>query len=242
MSLLPYGVRISKIEAQRGGSRPARPCHGRPRCAIRNRVADLNRIRARLSGARSEAEKLLEQRPPPLQQDAGAEGRSRKLELELEHERGRREELAARRRQARAEKRIAELEGELQAERELREDLELALELLEKHQADDARKVQDAERAALERLIVPNGKDAPDQAQPQVAGEQLPGAKPASANPEPKPGRSREDPADGWGVPLEAFPITEPGEEPGGVGKGSAGAGEAARQARSRRRSRRGGR
>jgi hypothetical protein len=63
---------------------------------FRRTVADLNRIRARLPGARSEAAKPPERgQPPPLQQDALAEARSSDLELELEHERSRREELDA---------------------------------------------------------------------------------------------------------------------------------------------------
>jgi hypothetical protein len=58
----------------------------------------------------------------------------------------------------------------------------------------------------------------------------------------PQTERSWEVPEDGWGVPLDAFPLTEPGETPKGTGNGSAGADRNARHGRSRRRLRRAGR
>lgn len=305
---------------------------------MRYSVADLHRIRAWLSGARADAEKVLERRRRPLEQPEAPAGGSRpaelELELELEHERTRREQLekdrdeleaalertdagraeaerrvaalglevsagrapseerhaaiqatcellerelaaarleleqasvgrdraraeleAARaelrkvqflldaeraggelgsddaggprraerkRRASRSEKRIAELEGELETERELRKDFELALELLQQQEADDRRRVEEAQRAAFEPQMIPNGERTPEPKPETAAAETLASAKPADAPPESQLGSAGEEPAEGWGVPLEAFPIDEQEERQGAVGKGSA--------------------
>lgn len=213
----------------------------RTRSQLEGRLADAQREREQARAERDRARAELEGTKAELRQShARLEAGLARGEVQAEDEGGTRRAQRSRR-QAGAEKRIAKLENELQAERELREDLQLALELLQKHQADDNREVPDAERAALERPLIPDGK-APGQAQSRVPAKQLPGAKPAGARREPQPGRSREDPVDGWGVPLEAFPVTEPEGEPGGVAKPSAEAEGAGRQPRFRHRLRRAGR
>ena len=120
---------------------------------------------------------------------------------------------------SRREKRIAELEGELETERELRRDFELALELLQQQEADARLRAEEAERLASEPQFTPNGQGAPGTV--GSPAETPVGAEPSDAAPEPRLGRPAEAPADGFGVPLEAFPIDEPDEDQEGVGKGS---------------------
>jgi hypothetical protein len=113
------------------------------------------------------------------------------------------------------------------------EEAERALELLQQRQADDARRAEEAE-SALEQLRRQQAEEvrtaaeaeraAPErEIEPEVPAEPLPDAEPAGPTPEPQPSRPQDDPAHGWGVPLEAFPITEREGEPGGGGADSSG-------------------
>jgi hypothetical protein len=296
-------------------------------CGIRYGVADLNRIRARLSGARRDVERRLEQRQRAPEGPAARTAPSRSAEVELERERTLRKQLEARcdeleaalgradaareewerragaleqelaggaltdgrhaeiertcallerelagarlqleqvrvgrdraraelegmgaelrkaqflleaeraqaglhdeeavgskraqrkRRASQSEKRIAELEGELESERELRKDFELALELAQQQEADDRRRLAEAERAPFELRAIANREGAPQQT--VVAAETNAGPKLAETRPRPQPAGPG---ADGWGVPLEAFPVDQPEEEPDAAGKRS---------------------
>jgi fused signal recognition particle receptor len=166
-----------------------------------------------LAGARLELEQALIGRDRARAELEAMGAELRKAHFQLEAERAQSElrdedaggtkKAERKRRASRSEKRIAELEGELDTERELRKDFELALELLQQQDGDGRRKLEEAERAPLELRPAPNGEGAPEP--PVVAAERPPGA----------------DPAEGWGVPLEAFPADSPPDEPDGVGKGS---------------------
>jgi DNA repair exonuclease SbcCD ATPase subunit len=121
---------------------------------------------------------------------------------------------ARRGKKLRAEKRIAELEGELETERELRQDFELAFELLQRQQAEDG-------GAATAANDHPNQVAPP----PEPEDEQLAEPEPGDATPvEPAP--------DGWGVPLDAFPVDA--EDSEGAGKGSGAGARAGRRPRLR--------
>lgn len=105
------------------------------------------------------------------------------------------------RKAGKADRRIPELERQLAAERERREDLELAVELLQKQQAEDARRVIELEGKARA-----SGPRAPEKQRVIPT----PQAEPGAGRPvDPPLKQTGIDPEDGWGVSLEAFPLVD---------------------------------
>lgn len=207
-------------------------------------MAGLNDIRARLASAKKDLEgaRGRQPRPPAGANPRGAEvqlqaERKRRSELEgeaaeawaelararaeLDETRGLLEEMRAEQefREARntaaqpgrepseEESRISELEAQLAAERERREDLELALELLQKQQAEDAHRLEELEKTPL-APATPTPQDPA--AQPQPRDDRF-----IDAKPEQPPRAPEKDPADGWGVSLDAFPVVKDDPENG---------------------------
>ncbi len=137
-------------------------------------MADLRRIRARLAGARRDAERLLEGRRHPLEEPTAPARPARTAGLELEHERTLREQLERERdelekaldrtdaERADAERRVGALERELSAgsapPEERHAEVEGTLAVLERELAtarlelEQARTGRDRARAELEGM------------------------------------------------------------------------------------------
>jgi chromosome segregation ATPase len=185
--------------------------------------------RLRLERALAEADLTAEQAQVALDR-ARAELEATKAELvqtraELEAARHERESSAAaadtkgsQRKHAklRAEKRIAALEGELESERELRRDLEHALQLLQDQRREDAGAASQGHDDDRTKETTPGetsfAQPAPTQTAPAPTA---PAREPGPVTPGPEP--------DGWGVPLEAFPVDAepPPDAPKNSGRGA---------------------
>jgi hypothetical protein len=186
----------------------------RTRSDLERELAEALRDLEQARGGRDRAQAQLRATEVDLQKSRAA------LEAALARGRQPNDDAAVNRRshrkgkQLRAEKRIAALEGELCTERELRKYFELALQVVQQQQAERAKA-----RPALGWGVTANAPAAPEET--DRASQEVLDPKPADANRDGEPEPPRERSPDGWGVPLEAFPVDEPEERSAGVGKGA---------------------
>jgi hypothetical protein len=203
---LQLEVELDTVEAQRGEAARQNAALADERARLEASRVELEQARLKLEHSLADAELAAEQarvgrdRARAELEATRSELERARAELEAARARGRESSAATaetkgsqrRSKSLRAEKRIAELEGQLETERELRQDLELALESLQGQRADDAAAVAHDHDPPAETASSPEPVDA----------------KPAAREP------------DGWGVPLEAFPVDA--DESGDAAEGSA--------------------
>lgn len=218
-------VELDTLEAQRAEAARSNAVLADERAELEASLGELEEVRTGLERALAEAQLAAEQarvgrdRAQTELQTTKNELQQARAQLEAARERERPADAAEgagsrKARSRRAEKRIAELEGELETERELRQDFEVALELLQRQQAEDAG-------------VVGNDRDPAGETSAAQEPQRATAREPASAGPEPTDG----DPG-GWGVPLEAFPVDP--EPPEHADQGLGPRGRLGRRSRSR--------